>query len=104
MIRRPPRSTLFPYTTLFKDQESLKSILDDLRVDLNRVRAQVTAEDRQILDEHATLVREMERELRTDNGKDVGHAVPVIEPGVKAENDNIPRISKLQIDLLVNSF
>ncbi|MGI8549587.1 MAG: DUF1552 domain-containing protein, partial [Dehalococcoidia bacterium] len=25
-------------------------------------------------------------------------------PGVKEENDNIPRISKLQIDLLVNSF
>src|SRR5207247_388353 len=82
------------------DQE----IEHDLRVDLNKVRAQVTAEDRQILDEHASLVRQMEQELRTESGKDVGHAVPVIEPGVKAENDNIPRISKLQIDLLVNSF
>jgi hypothetical protein len=87
-----------------KDQESLKSILDDLRMDLNRVRANVSAEDRQILDDHATLVRQMEQELRSDTGKDVGHPVPVIEPGVKAENDNIPRISKLQIDLLVNSF
>jgi hypothetical protein len=87
-----------------KDQESLKSILDDLRMDLNRVRASVSAEDRQILDDHATLVRQMEQELRSDTGKDVGHPVPVIEPGVKAENDNIPRISKLQIDLLVNSF
>jgi hypothetical protein len=63
-----------------------------------------SAEDRQILDDHATLVRQMEQELRSDTGKDVGHPVPVIEPGVKAENDNIPRISKLQIDLLVNSF
>jgi hypothetical protein len=87
-----------------KDQESLKSILDDLRVDLNRVREAVSVEDRQILDEHATLVRDMERELRTDSGKEVGHAVPVLEPGVREENDNIPRISKLQIDLLVNSF
>ena len=87
-----------------KDQENLKSIVDDLRADLNKVRSAVSAEDRQILDEHATLVREMEQELRADSGKDVGHAVPVLEPGVKAENDNIPRISKLQIDLLVNSL
>ena len=27
-----------------------------------------------------------------------------LEPGVKEENDNIPRISKMQIDLMVNSF
>src|SRR4051794_7510366 len=63
-----------------KDQESLKSILDDLRTDLNRVRANVSAEDRQILDDHATLVRQMEQELRTESGKDVGHPVPMIEP------------------------
>src|SRR3989449_11379256 len=87
-----------------KDQESLKSVLDDLREDLNKVRARVSAEDRQILDEHATLVREMKQELRADTGKHGGHAVPVLEPGVRKENDNMPRISKLQIDLLVNSF
>jgi len=87
-----------------KDQESLKSVLDELSEDLNKVRSRVSPQDRQILDEHATLVREMEQELRADSGKDVGHAVPVLEPGVRKENDNIPRISKQQIDLLVNSF
>ncbi len=30
--------------------------------------------------------------------------MPELEPGVKEENDNIPRISKMQIDLMVNSF
>ena len=30
--------------------------------------------------------------------------MPEIEPGVKEENDNIPRISKMQIDLMVQSF
>jgi hypothetical protein len=34
----------------------------------------------------------------------VGHAVPELEPGVKKENDNIPRTGKMQIDLMVNSF
>ena len=34
----------------------------------------------------------------------LGHAVPELEPGVKEENDNMPQISKMQIDLMVNSF
>src|SRR3712207_8897941 len=31
MIRRPPRSTLFPYTTLFRSETSIKEIQDKLR-------------------------------------------------------------------------
>ncbi len=86
-----------------KDEESLKSVLDDLQEDLKQVRSRVGAEDQQILDEHTSIVRDMEVELQ-EAAKDVGHAVPVLEPGVKEDNDNIPQISKLQIDLIVNSF
>src|SRR5438874_6415099 len=32
MIRRPPRSTLFPYTTLFRSNESLHSFLRGLLI------------------------------------------------------------------------
>src|SRR5207248_8267688 len=60
--------------------------------------------DRRLLDEHATFVRDMEQELRTAAEAKAGHKVPEVEPGVKKENDNIPRISKMQIDLMVNSF
>ncbi len=87
-----------------KDQETLKSVLDDLKADMDKVRSSVGAEDRQILDEHETLVREMEIELRASGNKDIGHAVPALEPGVRKDNDTIPQVSKLQIDLLVNSF
>jgi hypothetical protein len=87
-----------------KDQESLRSILDDLEVDFKKINAAVSAEDRQLLDEHTTLVRELEQELRQSNESDVGHAVPKLEPGVKTENDNMPRITKMQIELMVNSF
>lgn len=87
-----------------KDQETLKSVLDDLRGDLSKVKTQVSAADRQLIDEHATLVREMEREIAAARTNDVGHAVPKIEPGVRQENDNIPKISKLQIDLMVSAF
>jgi hypothetical protein len=87
-----------------KDQEHLKSILDDLQEDLRKVGSVVSAEDRRLLEEHAGFVREMEQELKASKNQDVGHAVPELEPGVKAENDNMPRISKMQIDLMVNSF
>jgi hypothetical protein len=87
-----------------KDRENLKSVVDALQADLKKVEAAVGAADRKLLDEHATFVREMEKELKEADQAAVGHAVPEPEPGVKAENDNIPRISKLQIDLLVNSF
>jgi hypothetical protein len=87
-----------------KDQESLRSILDDVQADLKKVESLVSAADRRVLEEHATLVRELEQELKAAGNQDLGHAVPQLEPGVKEENDNIPKISKLQIELMVNSF
>lgn len=86
-----------------KDQEMLKSVLDDLKEDMDRVRANVGSQDRHILDDHAALVRDMETDLKSAK-VEMAHAVPVIEPGVRQDNDNMPIISKLQIDLLVNSF
>lgn len=98
-----------------KDQESLRSILDDLQEDLGKIRAAVSAEDRRLLDEHATLVRELELELKSNKVEsaavadsahqpDAGHAVPELAGGVKEDNNNIPQLSKMQIDLMVNSF
>jgi hypothetical protein len=86
-----------------KDEAVLKSVLDDVQDDLRKVGGSVSAEDRRLLDQHAAFVREMEKELR-ERKETVGHAVPEPEPGVKKENDNIPRISKMQIDLMVNAF
>jgi len=87
-----------------KDQESLKSILDDLQEDLHKLGDVVSSEDRRLLEEHATFVREMEHDLDEPPSRDVGHAVPELEPGVKHETVNMPKISKMQIDLMVNSF
>jgi hypothetical protein len=86
-----------------KDQESLKSVLDDVQEDLKKLSAIVSPADRKLLEDHATFVREMETELQASSGN-VGHAVPQLEPGVKDENDYLPKISKMQIDLMVNSF
>src|SRR5258705_2274686 len=37
MIRRPPRSTLFPYTTLFRSSEFLANISHEIRTPMNGV-------------------------------------------------------------------
>lgn len=87
-----------------KDRELLASVLDDVQDDLKKVRGTVSVADRRLLDEHATFVREMEQELRAAEQTKMGHALPEVEPGLKHENDMMPRLSKQQIDLLVNSF
>ena len=46
----------------------------------------------------------MEREIHETRTADVGHPVPLLEPGVRRDNDSMPKISKLQIDLLVSAF
>ena len=47
----------------------------------------------------------MEQELKADSTRGMDHArVPKLEPGIKEENDNMPRLSKLQIELMVSSF
>lgn len=86
-----------------KDKESLQSILDDVREDIRTVSAKVTSEDKRLLEEHLTLVREMERDLQRGDPS-LSHPEPQLDPGVLMENDNIPKISRMQIDMLVNSF
>jgi len=87
-----------------KDRELLVSVLDDVRDDLERIGRRVGPEDRRLLDEHATFVREMETELRASAQTKSDVKIPDLEKGVKHENDNLPKISRMQIDLMVNSF
>jgi hypothetical protein len=87
-----------------KDKETLKSILDDVREDLKQVFTRVSTEDRKLLEDHMGFVREMEKDLQSTEQQKLHHPVPQLEAGVLNDNDNIPRISRMQIDLMVNSF
>ena len=86
-----------------KDKEILGSVLDPVIADLKMISALVGKEDRKILEEHTGFVREMEKELR---GLKVSqtHAMPKLDPGIREENDNLPKISRMQLDLLHNSL
>ena len=85
-----------------KDKESLASILDDVGADLKRISEKLDAGDRSLLEEHMTLVREMEKELEIDDeDSGLAHPEPELDPGIELVNDNTPRISRMQIDLIV---
>jgi hypothetical protein len=81
----------------------MQSVLDGIREDLARVAAALPAEDRRILDEHATLVRDFEKGLAADAVAS-GHAIPVLEQDVVERNDQMPKISRMQIELVVSSL
>ena len=90
-----------------KNRELLASVLDDLTDDFHRVQKMLSSEDRRLLDQHLSMVRNVEKELRTElaqKSSDVGHAVPALPPNVDDENDNMPQLTRMQIELLVNSF
>ena len=87
-----------------QDREILVSVLDELEQDFRTLRSAVSAEDRRLLDEHQAFVSQMEKDLRADSVNAPPLEPPTLEPGVKNENDNIPQLSRMQIDLLVNSL
>jgi len=87
-----------------KDKESLQSVLDDVRDDLKKVRRLLSAQDRRLLEEHEALVRQMEKEINEADRQKLRVEPPSLEEGVADQNDNVPRLSRMQIDLLVNSF
>ncbi|MCD6049090.1 MAG: hypothetical protein K0Q55_493 [Verrucomicrobia bacterium] len=88
-----------------KDKESLQSILDDVQTDLKKVRKMISAEDRRMLEQHETLVRQMEKDLKEGEKQKLQAPAPTLLGGVSAgQNDDVPKLSRMQVDLLINSF
>lgn len=100
-----PRQMLARLYGQTKDRESLTSILDEVRGDLQSAAARLGSEDRELLDKHLTLVRDLENELQAaDRESTASLPVPDIDPNIELVNDNTPRISRIQIDLMVNAM
>jgi hypothetical protein len=88
-----------------KDKENLTSVLDDVSADLSRASSKLGSEDKTLLERHLDLVRQVETELAASNDdQELAHPVPDLDPDIELVNDNTPKISRLQIDLLVNAM
>ena len=92
-----------------KNRELLASVLDGLQGDLKRIEKVVSREDQLVLQDHATMIRDLEKELQAEQAQakknaGVKHRVPNIPPNVDDVNNNMPKLSRMQLDMLVNSF
>src|SRR3712207_6969303 len=66
MIRRPPRSTLFPYTTLFRSLVVLKPVSDRLPRARRRSNPELEREPRQVVQQAQGNFKETPREKLGD--------------------------------------
>jgi hypothetical protein len=82
----------------------IASVLDDVREDLKKLAEKVSAEDRKLLEEHAAFVRETEKELTAVAKEKMAAPPPAPDASLRDENDSIPKLSRQQIELMVNSF
>ena len=87
-----------------KDKVLLVSVLDDVKEDFRKVGSRLSSSDKQLLQRHMELVRGFEKELKAPPDNSITHRMPPPDPGVELVNDNTPKISRMQIDLLVNAF
>src|SRR3989449_9914239 len=75
MIRRPPRSTLFPYTTLFRSDGVLDALTDDVELALELRLVEDVAGDEDLPDGRLRPAR-----LRADRAALDGHVAPAQQP------------------------
>ncbi|MCA9109918.1 MAG: DUF1552 domain-containing protein [Planctomycetaceae bacterium] len=97
-----------------KNRQILASVLDGLQDDYRRLSQMISSEDRQLLEEHLEMTRQLEKDLQrelavgksdtSDSVNEAGHAVPTLPANIEEQNDNMPQLTRMQMDLLVNGF
>jgi len=88
-----------------QDRQIVASVLDRVRDDLNRVSRKLSMADRRLLQEHMENVRRLEQDIvEASKATELTHPEPEIDPNIELVNDNTPTISRMQIELLVNSM
>src|SRR2546430_4559105 len=95
MIRRPPRSTLFPYTTLFR------SHLDHRRiVDVEHLHVRIGQDQRgqaDVFDQHAALIDRKSTRLNSSHSQ-ISYAVFCLKKKKQTSSHVVPTISLRSLD------
>ena len=87
-----------------RDKVALQSVLSTLQEDFNKLGDRLNPTDRALLEQNAKFIAELDRELAADQGKKYRAQPPALESGVANQNDNLPELSRMQMELLINSF
>lgn len=86
-----------------EDPQGLSSVLDSIAVDLQRLAPRLSREDRHLLEQHLTSVREQEAALTRPPDAD-GPPVPPEGLAIEQKASRMPEISGAQRGLLVTAF
>ena len=87
-----------------KDRENLMSVLNLVREDIELSGARVDVRDRHLLEAHGEYIGQMEQELGNKEKPTYFAAPTELPKNVRDADENMPELSKMQIDLLVNGF
>ena len=88
-----------------REKKQVRSVLDDLKGDLNKVANQLPESDRKLLIEHTKLVERMDKEYESGTSlSNLAAKPPELPEGLRNQNDSLPQLGRLQIDMMVNSF
>jgi hypothetical protein len=83
-----------------------RSILDGVLVGLRRFREKVSVNDRHLLDEHMTHVRELERRLQALGDTSISCVVPELDPQAGARNfDRLAEfVGPMMVDIVIHAL
>src|SRR2546430_8378739 len=104
MIRRPPRSTLFPYTTLFRSLESTFPgvSLSELAVIEGRLHSSLSSRQHWILSARKQLA--FSKNIAAVGGEEREHSIDVVDPRADQETFIIGRQQQAQLEKCVESL
>lgn len=87
-----------------RDRENLLGVLDLVQQDIEASKSVVDPRDLKLLDSQSRFAREMDDDLRNAEQAVLPSSPLQLPANVINENDNMPELSRLQIELLVNGF
>ena len=85
-----------------KNQELLQSVLGDVRDELKKVATHLGSDGKVMLEQHQEFVHQMESDLKQAAQQKLIVPEPSLEDGVRIHPSEMPKISRMQIDMLVN--
>lgn len=82
-----------------------RSVLDHVRRDFASIEARVSAADRERLELHVSVLRDIERRIESSGGLGAACAAPTMGGRVDPDDPaNVPQVGRLQMDLLAMAF